>query len=83
MTTHPKVLVTGFFDLLNSGHVSFLKEAARYGELYVGVGSDSTFEELKKRQPVCSEQERLYMVKAVRYVKDAFINSGSGVLDFL
>lgn len=78
-----KVLVTGFFDLLNSGHVSFLKEASKFGDLYVGVGSKSTFEELKKRQPVCSEQERLYMVKSVRYVKDAFINSGSGILDFL
>ena len=72
-TTHPKVFVTGFFDLLNSGHVQFLKEAAEYGELYVGVGSDAYFEELKGRQPICSEQERLYMVKAVRYVKDAFI----------
>ncbi|MDE6553844.1 MAG: adenylyltransferase/cytidyltransferase family protein, partial [Muribaculaceae bacterium] len=68
-----KVLVTGFFDLLNSGHVQFLKEAAEHGELYVGVGSDASFEELKGRQPICSEQERLYMVKAVRYVKDAFI----------
>lgn len=77
-----KVFVTGFFDMLNSGHVSFLKEAARYGELYVGVGSDSTFEQLKVRKPLCSEQERLYMVKALRYVKDAFINSGSGFLDF-
>ena len=81
--TSTKVFVTGFFDLLNSGQVSFLKEAARYGDLYVGVGSDNTFRELKGRQPVCSEQERLYMVKAVRYVKDAFINSGSGILDFL
>ena len=78
-----KVLVTGFFDLLNSGQVSFLREAAKHGDLYVGVGSDRTFEELKGRQPVCSEQERLYMVKAVRHVKDAFINSGSGILDFL
>ena len=78
-----KVFVTGFFDLLNSGQVSFLKAAAEYGDLYVGIGSDKTFEELKGRQPVCSEQERLYMVKSVRYVKDAFINTGFGILDFL
>lgn len=78
-----KVLVTGFFDLLNPGHVSFLKEADRYGDLYVGVGSDRAFRESKGRDPVCPEQERLYMVKAVRHVKDAFINTGSGILDFL
>ncbi len=77
-----RVLVTGFFDLLNSGHVSFLKEASKYGELYVGIGSDRNFELLKGRKPVASEQERLYMVKAVRHVKDAFINSGTGILDF-
>ncbi|MDE5850452.1 MAG: adenylyltransferase/cytidyltransferase family protein, partial [Muribaculaceae bacterium] len=80
---HHKVFATGFFDLLNSGHVSFLKKAAQFGDLYVGIGSDSTFVELKGRAPVCSEQERLYMVKAVRHVKDAFINTGSGILDFL
>lgn len=68
-----KIFVTGFFDLLNSGQVSFLKEAAQHGDLYVGIGSDRTFEQLKGRHPVCSEQERLYMVKAVRHVKDAFI----------
>ncbi len=78
-----RVLVTGFFDLLNSGHVAFLKEASRYGELYVGIGSDENFERLKGRKPVASEQERLYMVKAVRHVKDAFINTGSGILDFV
>lgn len=77
------VFVSGFFDLLNSGHVSFLKEASKFGDLYVGIGSDQNFEQLKGRKPVASERERLYMVKSVRYVKDAFINTGSGILDFL
>ncbi len=78
-----KVFVTGFFDLLNSGHVEFFREAARLGDLYVGVGSDATFAELKGRQPVGSEKERLYMVRSVRHVKDAMINRGSGLLDFI
>ena len=68
-----KVFVSGFFDLLNSHHVSFLKEVSQYGDLYVGIGSDRVFEAQKGRKPICSEQERLYMVKALRYVKDAFI----------
>lgn len=78
-----RIFATGFFDLLNSGHVSFLRDASRLGDLYVGVGSDMTFLQLKQRQPVCSEQERLYMVKSVRYVMDAFINTGSGLLDYV
>ena len=78
-----KVFVSGCYDMLHSGHVAFLKEAARFGDLYVGIGSDKTIYELKSRQTVCSEVERLYMVKAVRYVKDACINSGSGMMDFV
>ena len=78
-----KVFVSGCYDMLHSGHVAFFKEASRYGDLYVGIGADKTVEELKHRKTVCSEKERLYMVKSVRYVTDAFINSGSGMLDFV
>ncbi len=69
--------------MLHSGHVAFFKEAAQYGDLYVGIGSDATVYELKSRKTICSEQERLYMVKAIRYVKDAYINRGSGMMDFV
>jgi len=78
-----KVFVSGCFDMLHSGHVAFFKEASKYGNVYVGLGSDSTIEELKGRKTINSEQERLYMVKAVKYVQDAFINSGSGIMDFM
>ncbi len=78
-----KVFVSGCYDMLHSGHVAFFKEASQYGDLYVGIGSDKTIEELKHRKTVCSEKERLYMVKAIRYVKDACINSGSGMMDFI
>ena len=77
-----KVFVSGCYDLLHSGHIAFFKEASQYGNLYVGLGSDQTIEGLKGRITINSEQERLYMVKAVRYVTDAYINSGTGMLDF-
>lgn len=79
----PKVFVSGCYDMLHSGHVAFFKEAAQYGDLYVGIGSDATIEELKHRKTVYSEKERLYMVKAIRYVTDAWINRGSGIMDFV
>ena len=78
-----KVFVSGCYDLLHSGHVEFFRQAAEYGDLYVGIGSDATILGYKHHKTVYSEQERLFMVKSIRYVKDAFINSGSGVLDFL
>jgi cytidyltransferase-like protein len=78
-----KVFVTGCFDMLHSGHVRFLEEAATYGDVYVGIGSDRTVVELKGRPPVCTEQERQYLVEALKHVKRCFINSGSGIMDFL
>lgn len=79
----PRVFVSGCYDMLHSGHVAFFKEASQYGDLYVGIGSDDTIRELKNRATIYSEKERLYMVKAIRYVKDAFINRGSGMMDFI
>lgn len=78
-----KVFVSGSYDMLHSGHVAFFEEAASYGDLYVGLGSDKTIEELKARKTINPDKERLYMVKALRVVKDAWINSGSGMLDFV
>lgn len=69
--------------MLHSGHVAFFREAAQYGDLYVGIGSDATIYQLKARRTICSEAERLYMVKSIRYVKDAWVNSGSGMMDFV
>lgn len=77
-----KVFVSGCYDMLHSGHVAFFEEAASHGELYVGIGSDATIAGLKARKTINTEQERLYMVKALKVVKDAWVNSGSGLMDF-
>ena len=78
-----KVFVSGCYDMLHSGHVAFFEEAAQLGDLYVGIGSDKTIFELKARKTINSDAERLYMVKSLKTVKDAWINKGSGLLDFL
>ena len=77
-----KVFVSGCYDLLHSGHVAFFQQAAKYGDVYVALGSDRTVFELKGRPPVNSEQERLFMVKSVSCVTDPLISRGSGLLDF-
>ena len=78
-----KVFVSGCYDLLHSGHVEFFRQASQYGDLYVGIGSDRTVEQLKGHKTLYSERERLFMVRAIRYVKEAYINQGEGMLDFL
>jgi cytidyltransferase-like protein len=77
-----KVFVSGCFDMLHSGHVEFFRAVSQYGDVYVALGSDKTVFDLKGRPPFNSEQERMFMVKSVSFVKDAFISGGSGILDF-
>jgi len=77
-----KVFVTGCFDLLHSGHIAFLQEAATYGDLYVSIGADANVHHLKGRYPVNTQSERKYMIDALACVKKCMINSGWGYIDF-
>ena len=77
-----KVFVSGCYDLLHGGHIAFFKTASAYGDLYVSIGRDENIFLLKGKRPVFSEEERLFIVRSVRYVHDAFLGSGTGMLDF-
>lgn len=76
------VMVSGCYDLLHAGHIAFFKTASKYGKLHVYVGQDENVKALKGKAPYFSQEERQYMVGAVRYVEKANIASGSGMLDF-
>jgi len=77
-----KVFVSGCYDLLHAGHIAFFRTASSYGDLFVSIGRDDNLLFLKGKKPVFSEEERLYIVKSIRYVHDAFLASGKGMLDF-
>ena len=79
----PRVFVSGCYDLLHSGHVEFFQQASQFGDLYVGIGSDATYLEYKHRKPMFPQEERLFMVRNIKAVKEAYINEGNGVIDFL
>ena len=83
LTRTPRVFVSGCYDLLHSGHVEFFQQASQFGDLYVGIGSDATYLEYKHRKPMFPQEERLFMVKNIKAVKEAYINEGSGVIDFI
>ena len=76
------VMVSGCYDLLHAGHIAFFKTAAQYGKLHVYLGQDKNLKLLKGKAPYFSQEERKYMVGAVRYVEKANVASGSGMLDF-
>lgn len=78
----PRVVVTGCYDWLHSGHIRFFMDAAEYGALYAVVGSDRNVRLLKgPGHPLQREDERRYMVGAVSSVHRCLVSSGSGWMD--
>lgn len=75
-------MVSGCFDLIHGGHIAFFKTAAAYGKLFVALGRDENLLQLKGQSPYFCQEERKFMVGAVKYVHEAFIASGRGMLDF-
>jgi len=77
-----RVMVTGCYDYVHSGHVRFFEEVSAYGDLYVVLGHDANLRLLKgPGHPLFPEQERRYVVGAIRYVTQALVATGHGWLD--
>jgi rfaE bifunctional protein nucleotidyltransferase chain/domain len=58
------VFTNGCFDLLHRGHVEYLNEAKKYGDiLVVGLNSDTSVQRLKgKSRPFMGEKDRAYIL---------------------
>lgn len=82
LSARKRVLVTGSFDWLHSGHVRFFEETSALGDLYVVVGHDANIRLLKgEGHPLFSQDERAYMVQSIRFVNRTLISSGHGWMD--
>lgn len=63
--------ICGFFDLVHDGHIDILKKAKEKCEyLIVAVGTDEFMRERKHRESVLSYEQRVEIVKAIRYVDE-------------
>ena len=68
------IIVSGYFDPLHVGHLEMLKLASEMGdELVVIVNSDEQAK-LKKGKSFMSEEDRLEIIKSIRYVGAAFVS---------
>ena len=77
-----KIIATGCYDWVHSGHVRFAEEASTYGDLYICLGNDANVRLLKgEGHPLLPETERRYVVGSIKFVKQALITTGSGWLD--
>ncbi|MBN6209040.1 D-glycero-beta-D-manno-heptose 1-phosphate adenylyltransferase [Ralstonia pickettii] len=64
------VFTNGCFDILHRGHISYLKDARKLGDvLIVGLNSDASVKRLKgENRPVNSEEDRAVVLSALEYV---------------
>ena len=79
-----RVMASGVFDILHTGHISYLEQAKAMGdELYVVVASDDTVRK-RKHEPITPESMRLKIVSSLKVVDKAFVgNSGGDIYSIL
>src|SRR5690606_40919246 len=69
------VFTNGCFDILHRGHVTYLAEAKKLGDLLVmGVNSDASVKRLKgPERPINNEEDRKYVLSQLKPVDFAEI----------
>ncbi len=78
-----KVLIFGTFDLLHPGHIFFLNEAKKYGEIYVVIARDDTVLKLKNHLPIWPEKVRANEIKKLKIAKKVFLGKKINHLSWL
>lgn len=61
------VFTNGCFDIIHRGHVEYLEEASKHGDvLIVGINSDQSTNRLKgKGRPIIPEEDRAYILASL------------------
>lgn len=63
------VFTNGCFDIIHAGHVRYLTEAKKLGDiLVIGLNSDSSVSTIKPGRPIIPEQQRAEVLSALSMV---------------
>jgi D-beta-D-heptose 7-phosphate kinase/D-beta-D-heptose 1-phosphate adenosyltransferase len=77
------VFTNGCFDIIHSGHIALLQEAAKLGNrLIVGLNSDDSVERIK-RKPINNEQERKKVLESIEGVDEVIIFNGDTPIELI
>jgi len=72
-----QVVVAGTFDILHPGHVFLISEAAKLGDVVVVVARDRNVVRVKGHPATVPEEQRRFMVEALKGVTKAVLGSES------
>ena len=72
------VMASGVFDIIHTGHISYLEQAKSVGDrLIVVVACDDTVRK-RKHEPITPENMRLRIVQALKPVDEAILGNNNG-----
>ena len=68
------VMTCGFFNPLHIGHINLFREAKKLGDFLVVIVNNDEQVKLKGSVHFMSEQERIEIIKAIKYVGEVFLS---------
>jgi len=68
------VITSGYWNPLHVGHINLFREAKALGDFLVVIVNNDEQVKFKGSVPFMSEAERLEIIKAIKYVDDAFLS---------
>ena len=72
--SNKKIIITsGFFNPLHIGHINLIGESKKLGDLLVVIVNSDEQVKLKGSTPFMSEQERMEIIKALRYADEVIL----------
>lgn len=75
---------TGVFDLFHIGHLNIIKKAKKKCDyLIVAISSDELCFKLKKKKPVIPFEERIEIIKSIKFVDRVVIEKKNDKLEAL
>lgn len=69
------VMVFGTFDILHPGHINFLNQAKKHGQLIAVIARNRTVKQVKGKLPQHSEKERLEAIKGLKLADKVILGS--------
>ncbi|MDP3883034.1 MAG: adenylyltransferase/cytidyltransferase family protein [Candidatus Staskawiczbacteria bacterium] len=70
-----KIIITsGYFNPIHIGHINYLKEAKKLGDILVVIVNNDEQVKIKGSVPFMAEQERMEIIKMVNGVDEVFLS---------
>jgi len=76
LKSNKKVVITsGYFNPLHIGHINLIREAKKLGDFLVVIVNNDEQVKIKGSVSFMPEQERIEIIKALRYADDVVLSS--------